>query len=102
MQEIQLDKHIKLLDCPGVVFDKTSTTNSVALKNVVSSGNIEDPMACANTIVSRVTKDQVKHILLCKLIFFSLGIKNYYFYDILFIFFFQFIRWFTAHFLHFK
>lgn len=59
MQEIQLDKHIKLLDCPGVVLDKTSTTNSVALKNVVSSGNIEDPIACAATIVGRVTKDQV-------------------------------------------
>lgn len=62
MQEIQLDKHIKLLDCPGVVLDKTSTTNSVALKNVVSSGNIEDPIACAATIVGRVTKDQVNLI----------------------------------------
>lgn len=59
MQEIQLDKHIKLLDCPGVVLDRTSTTDSVALKNVVSSGNIEDPIACAATIVGRVTKDQV-------------------------------------------
>ncbi|VVC35927.1 GTP binding domain,P-loop containing nucleoside triphosphate hydrolase,GTP-binding protein, orthogonal [Cinara cedri] len=62
MQEIQLDKHIKLLDCPGVVLDKTSTTNSVALKNVVSSGSIEDPIACANTIVSRVTKDQMQKL----------------------------------------
>lgn len=59
MQEIQLDKHIKLLDCPGVVLDKASTTNSVALKNVVSSGNIDDPIACASVIVGRVTKDQV-------------------------------------------
>lgn len=62
MQEIQLDKHIKLLDCPGVVLDRTSTTNSVALKNIVSSGNIEDPIACAATIVGRVTKDQVNYI----------------------------------------
>lgn len=59
MQEIQLDKHIKLLDCPGVVLDRASTTDSVALKNVVSSGNIEDPITCASTIVGRVTKDQV-------------------------------------------
>lgn len=63
MQEIQLDKHIKLLDCPGVVLDKTSTTDSVALKNVVSSGNIDDPIACAATIVGRVTKDQVYYLL---------------------------------------
>ncbi|KAF0758496.1 guanine nucleotide-binding protein-like 3, partial [Aphis craccivora] len=62
MQEIQLDKHIKLLDCPGVVLDKTSTTNSVGLKNVVSSGNIEDPIACAATIVGRVTKDQMQKL----------------------------------------
>lgn len=62
MQEIQLDKHIKLLDCPGVVLDKTSTTNSVALKNVVSSGNIDDPIACASIIVGRVTKDQVYYL----------------------------------------
>jgi len=65
MQEIQLDKHIKLLDCPGVVLDRTSTVNSVALKNVVSSGNIEDPIACATTIVERVTKDQVNYLHLC-------------------------------------
>ncbi|CAI6347500.1 unnamed protein product [Macrosiphum euphorbiae] len=62
MQEIQLDKHIKLLDCPGVVLDKTSTTHSVGLKNVVSSGNIEDPIACAATIVGRVTKDQMQKL----------------------------------------
>lgn len=62
MQEIQLDKHIKLLDCPGVVLDKTSSTDSVALKNVVSSGNIEDPIACATTIIGRVTKDQVSNL----------------------------------------
>jgi len=68
MQEIQLDKHIKLLDCPGVVLDKTSTTNNVGLKNVVSSGNIEDPIACAATIVGRVTKDQVYNLYLCKLV----------------------------------
>lgn len=61
MQEIQLDKHIKLLDCPGVVLDRTSTTDSVALKNVISSGNIDDPIVCAATIVRRVTKDQVNN-----------------------------------------
>lgn len=77
MQEIQLDKHIKLLDCPGVVLDKASTTNSVALKNVVSSGSIEDPIVCANTIVSRVTKNQVNYIYFCKS--FSLGIKMFMF-----------------------
>jgi len=62
MQEIQLDKHIKLLDCPGVVLDRTSTTDSVALKNVVSSGNIDDPIVCAATIVGRVTKDQMQKL----------------------------------------
>lgn len=78
MQEIQLDKHIKLLDCPGVVLDKTSTTDSVALKNVVSSGNIDDPIVCAATIVGRVTKDQVYYFTkIFKLVFKSYDI--YYF-----------------------
>ncbi|XP_050520204.1 guanine nucleotide-binding protein-like 3 homolog [Daktulosphaira vitifoliae] len=62
MQEIQLDKHIKLLDCPGVVLDKESTTDSVALKNVVSSGSIEDPITCASVIIGRVTKDQMQKL----------------------------------------
>ena len=35
MQEIQLDKHVKLLDCPGIVMATGSSDTQIILKNVV-------------------------------------------------------------------
>ena len=35
MQEIKLDKHIKLLDSPGIVMSKDENLASLALKNCV-------------------------------------------------------------------
>lgn len=35
MQEIQLDKHIKLLDSPGIVIDTGHSDAAVILKNCV-------------------------------------------------------------------
>ena len=35
MQEIQLDKHIKLLDSPGIVIDTGSSDAAVILRNCV-------------------------------------------------------------------
>lgn len=39
MQEIKLDKHIKLLDCPGIVMAKDENTASLALKNCLRVSN---------------------------------------------------------------
>ena len=39
MQEVQLDKHIKLLDSPGVVMAQNATDTSVILRNCVKVGN---------------------------------------------------------------
>ena len=38
MQEVQLDKHIKLLDSPGVVMAQNATDTSVILRNCVKVG----------------------------------------------------------------
>ncbi len=35
MKEIKLDKHIKLLDCPGIVMSKDEDPASLALKNCI-------------------------------------------------------------------
>jgi len=35
MQEIKLDKHIKLLDCPGIVMSRDEDSASLALKNCI-------------------------------------------------------------------
>lgn len=41
MQEIKLDKHIKLLDSPGIVMSKDEDSSSLALKNCIRV-NIEE------------------------------------------------------------
>ena len=35
MQEVQLDKHVKLLDSPGIVMDSGGSDASVILRNCV-------------------------------------------------------------------
>ena len=39
MQEIQLDKHVKLLDCPGIVMASGNSNTQIILKNVVKVCN---------------------------------------------------------------
>lgn len=46
MQEIQLDKKVKLLDCPGVVMLRSSGGDvSVALRNCKRIEKLDDPIA---------------------------------------------------------
>lgn len=45
MQEVQLDKSVKLLDCPGVVMLKSGQNDaSVALRNCKRIEKLEDPV----------------------------------------------------------
>lgn len=49
MQEVHLDKNVKLLDCPGVVMLKTGENDaSVALRNCIKIEKLEDPIASGN------------------------------------------------------
>lgn len=52
-QEIVLDKNIKLIDCPGVVFSKNDP-NSLMLKNVVRVEDINDPISIVDNILKKV------------------------------------------------
>lgn len=46
MQEVQLDKNVKLLDCPGVVMLKSQENSaSIALKNCKRIEKLEDPIS---------------------------------------------------------
>lgn len=50
MQEVQLDKNVKLLDCPGVVMLKSGSGDnqndaSIALRNCKRIEKLEDPVA---------------------------------------------------------
>lgn len=54
MQEVHLDKNVKLLDCPGVVMLKTGENNaSVALRNCLKIEKLEDPIASGNKMNPR-------------------------------------------------
>lgn len=56
MQEIELDKNIKLLDCPGIVFSTNNEHYTSALKNTQRVSDIQDPFALAEHILKRATK----------------------------------------------
>ncbi|KAL6893495.1 hypothetical protein ACP4OV_007593 [Aristida adscensionis] len=53
MQEVQLDKKVKLLDCPGVVMLKSSDSGiSVALRNCKRVEKMDDPISPVKEILS--------------------------------------------------
>ena len=52
LQEVQLDKHVKLLDCPGVVMAKASENEEAAvLRNSKRIENVEDPVGPGELIL---------------------------------------------------
>lgn len=61
-QEVHLDKNIKLLDCPGIVFanpsDK-SMMNELFLRNCVRIEQLEDPIAPIELIVNKASIEQL-------------------------------------------
>uniref|UniRef100_T2M4Z9 Guanine nucleotide-binding protein-like 3-like protein n=1 Tax=Hydra vulgaris TaxID=6087 RepID=T2M4Z9_HYDVU len=59
MQEVQLDKYVKLLDCPGVVMGSSSTDMQVILRNVVKVEQILDPIKPVEAILSRCEKTMI-------------------------------------------
>ncbi|XP_070557670.1 guanine nucleotide-binding protein-like 3 homolog [Ptychodera flava] len=59
MQEVQLDKHIKLLDCPGIVMATSTSEVSMVLRNCVKIETLEDPVTPVEAIVKRCNKQQL-------------------------------------------
>lgn len=71
-QEVSLDKHIKLIDSPGIVFAKLNQFNEfgneegsrlitslMALRNATKVETLEDPITPVEAILSRVRKDDL-------------------------------------------
>eukprot|EP00200_Dunaliella_tertiolecta_P015815 CAMPEP_0202412058 /NCGR_PEP_ID=MMETSP1128-20130828/24089_1 /ASSEMBLY_ACC=CAM_ASM_000463 /TAXON_ID=3047 /ORGANISM="Dunaliella tertiolecta, Strain CCMP1320" /LENGTH=610 /DNA_ID=CAMNT_0049017897 /DNA_START=70 /DNA_END=1899 /DNA_ORIENTATION=+ len=59
MQEVHLDKFIKLLDSPGVVFADAENEASAALRNAIKAERLDDPVAPVAEIVKRVPSKQL-------------------------------------------
>ncbi|KAG0424475.1 hypothetical protein HPB47_028315 [Ixodes persulcatus] len=59
MQKVQLDKHVSLLDSPGVVMAAQGASQaSVALRNAKRPEDLEDPVGPACSILRRASKEQ--------------------------------------------
>jgi len=59
MQEVHLDKHVKLMDSPGIVMDSGNSDSAVILRNCVKIESIDDPVPAVEAILRRCNKQQV-------------------------------------------
>ncbi|KAE8220676.1 hypothetical protein CF319_g5836 [Tilletia indica] len=58
MQGVMLDKHVRLLDCPGIVFSDAGESENqsvVQLRNVIKVEQVEDPVVPVQAILNRVS-----------------------------------------------
>lgn len=56
---MELDSKIKLIDCPGIVFQQNKTHDNVAanvLKNAQRVTDVKDPFTIAESILQRASK----------------------------------------------
>ncbi|KCV71097.1 hypothetical protein H696_02044 [Fonticula alba] len=60
-QEVILDKNIRLLDCPGILFtgDDATVDPSIVLRNCVRVEAIADPVGAVGYLLTRLPKKQV-------------------------------------------
>uniref|UniRef100_A0AAR2M699 CP-type G domain-containing protein n=1 Tax=Pygocentrus nattereri TaxID=42514 RepID=A0AAR2M699_PYGNA len=59
LQEIHLDKHIKLLDCPGIVMATSTSDAAMILRNCVKIEQLVDPVPAIEAILRRCSKNQI-------------------------------------------
>ncbi|EGO22974.1 hypothetical protein SERLADRAFT_471561 [Serpula lacrymans var. lacrymans S7.9] len=68
LQSIQLERGIRIVDSPGVVFDdddevqKSGSKGSILLRNVVKVEDVEDPIAVVEDILARTNPDTIQKI----------------------------------------
>ncbi|KAK9966592.1 hypothetical protein ABG768_003694 [Culter alburnus] len=59
LQEVHLDKHIKLLDCPGIVMATSTSDAAMILRNCVKIEQLVDPIPPVEAILRRCNKKQI-------------------------------------------
>ncbi|MCJ8744390.1 hypothetical protein PDJAM_G00118160 [Pangasius djambal] len=59
LQEVHIDKHIKILDCPGIVMTSSTSDAAVILRNCVKIEQLVDPVPAIETILRRCSKKQI-------------------------------------------
>lgn len=63
LQEVHLDKHIKLLDCPGIVMATSTSDAAMILRNCVKIEQLVDPLPAIEAILRRCNKTQASFFL---------------------------------------
>lgn len=68
MKEVDLIKHVRLLDSPGVILEtKGRLDNSeIALKNAIRVESLADPVAPVQAILRRCSRDNVSRYILLR------------------------------------
>lgn len=61
-QEVHLDRNIRLIDCPGIVFDDTRSDASVLLRNCIRVENMPDPIEPVRLIVSQCSAEYLMQL----------------------------------------
>lgn len=59
VQEVELDRHIKLLDCPGIVWGTAQSDNDIVLRNCVKVERIVDATEPVEAIIKRCRPEQL-------------------------------------------
>jgi len=59
VQEVHLDKKVKLLDSPGIVFASGNNDSDLVIRNAIKINSIEDPISAVESILKRWPKDKV-------------------------------------------
>ena len=57
MQEISLDKHIVLIDSPGVVLSTNDQSDSLILRQAIKVEELSDPIKPVDALLNRIEKD---------------------------------------------
>ncbi|NWV43122.1 GNL3L protein, partial [Grantiella picta] len=60
LQAVQLDRHIRLLDCPGVVLDSGDPPAAAPLRGALAPQRLRDPLTPACAILRRCPPEQVR------------------------------------------
>lgn len=61
VQEIHLDKNVRLLDCPGVIFSEENA-DSALLRNVIRVEDLLDPYIPVEIITKKISKEVLRSI----------------------------------------
>ena len=61
VQEVEIESNIKILDCPGIVFDSSSDPDMV-LRNVLKIDNIDDFFSPVQRIIQKVSSMKIQEI----------------------------------------